>query len=641
MIKRKLNIKYFYCCDRIIVETFPHGGNLMKKFKNVLLVGAAAAVLGIAAVGARSAKTVLKTKADLSCQYYVPVTVDNFNSGEFNIADQISQGDHTFFNPGRFFGTPRPLINTINLNEGRTGDIRSGVFNQTGEYVSFLMGGNPNFDDGGNPRNFINVWSEDKGYNIAANIANNAFSDPNISCNMVFKYVFIPEEYRGRCLIYMHDGTSSSFGGITFGDLRINQTWDDVVEAFSAHIATYALSQTNQANIDAYNAVKYYYDNDAYYAQLRTALAAKTSADDGFEKQNGLINWGFDRVHSTYNDGVLCVPNFTDIVSDATVKQDGYFEVGMPYNKTGDRFVSADTSGIPEDAKYRIVSSEFTLSGSGFVSAKLGGGTAVLELLDANYNTLVSSATAEAVYPNALRPGFQNGSREDTFNLADTDVRLNTMSRVYIDGSEYIGQRVRIALSDARVGGEWGLAYFDEVKTYYPTTPTFRVEVASQASHFLTIPDEFVSANSNAADAAYTFWRSYLSTVRGGKLGSNYCSAITSDPIKALLNSYNELSEAAKRIVCGSDDYERVGEGTWYDINPTIYGPNHAYSIGHNLQYFAQKNNVSVVTYSNNGSIIGNNINNGSTSMIVISVTAVALIVSLVALLILKKKRKH
>ena len=612
----------------------------MKKFKTFLLAGLAVGVLGISAAGARSAKTVLKTKADLDYQYYIPVTVDNFNSGEFNIADQISQGGDTFFDPGRFFGTPRPLINTINLNEGRTGDIRSGVFNQTGEYVSFLMGGNPNFDDGGNPRNFINVWSEDKVYNIAEGICNNAFSDPNISCNMVFKYVFIPAEYRGRCLIYMHDGTTSAFGGITFGDLRINQTWDDVVESFSAHIANYALSQTNQANVDAYNAVKYYYDNDPYYAQLRTALASKTSADDDFEKRNGLVNWALDRVHSTFNNGDLCVLNFTDIVSDATVKQDGYFEVGMPFNKTGDRFINADVSGIPEDAKYRLVSSEFTLSGTGFISAKLGGGTAVLELVDTDYNTLVSSATAEATGTNILRPGFQNGSREDTFNLAETDVRLNTMSRVYLDGSEYVGRRVRIALSDARVGGEWGLAFFDEVKTYYATTPSFKVDVAAQASHFLTIPDEYVGPSSTNFGTAHEFWRNYLSVVRGGKYGSNFCSNITSNEFKAVVNAYNELSDTAKQIVCASYDYERIGEGTWYDINPTLYKPTDTYSLAHNIDYIARRNALSVTVYSND--VLGGLNNDGNNNMIIITLSAIflALVSSIVLLTILKKRRR-
>ena len=615
----------------------------MKNLKTILTIGLALGAVGVMGgslfYASKKDTTIQKAEAVISAQDYVVVNTTNFWSDDYNIGDQICHGNATFFDPGRFFGTTRPLINTININEGKTGDIRSDDFNQTGEYVSFLMGGKPHIVDG-HPQNFINVWSTDKGYNIASEICNDAFSDPDISCNMVFKYVQIPSEYRGKCLIYMHDGTTGSFGGITFGDLRINQTWDDVVAAFSAHIATYALSCNNEANTNAYNAVKNYYDTNAYYASLRSALAAKTSADDGFEKQNSLINWAYDRLNSTYANGDLMSIDFEGIISDNDIKEDGYFTVGMPTNKTGNYYVRAENSGVPEDAKYRIVSSEFTLSGTGFISAKLGGGTAVLELLDDDYNVLVSSATAEATGTNILRPGFQDGSQSDTFNLAESGVRLNTMSRVYLDCSQYLGERVRVALSDARTGGTWGLAYFDEVITYYANVPTFKVDVAAQGTHFLTIPDEYVGSNTTDFGKAYTFWRSYLNTVRNGKMGANYCSNLTSDDFKALLTAYNALPTASKQIVCGSVDFERVGDGTWYDIEPTIYNPNDTYNIARSIHYFGEANGVNVVVYGSNAPQMLNAVMINSTSSIIIIASFIIFACALILIVCFKRKKK-
>ena len=624
------------------METFPYEVNPMKNVKRILIVGLALGLVGGGtALALRQTKNVEKAEAVIGAQYYVPVNTANFWSDQYNIGAQICQGNDTFFDPGRFYGTTRPLLNTVTINEGNTGDIRSDDFNQSGEYVSFLIGGNPNYNNEGHPQNFVNLWSTDKSFNVASEICNDAFQDPNISCNMIFKYVQVPSDYRGKCLMYIHDGTGNNFGGVTFGDLRINQTWDDVVEAFSSHIATYALSRNNQANIDAYNAVKNYYDTNAYYADLRTALAAKTSADDDFEKQNSLTNWAYDRLNSTYNDGVLASLDFESIISDVNVKQDDYFSVGMPSNKTGTYYVRAENSGLPEDAKYRIVSSEFTLSGSGFISAKLGGGTAVLQLLDENYNVLVSSATAAVEGTNILRPGFHGEANQgETFNLAETGVRLSTMSRVYLDCSAYVGDRVRVALTDARTGGNWGLAYFDEVKTYYENVPSFKVNVVSQADHYVVIPDEYVGSNTTDFGKAHAFWRSYLSLLREGNI--DYCTVRTSNDVKALLNTYKGLSENARRIVCASQDYQRIGEGTWYDVNPTIFTPEDQYNMAHSLAYLADENAIEgVVVYGNSNLINKMNVQADKALALIIVISAVV-IASLAAVhFVLKKKKEN
>lgn len=616
----------------------------MKKLKIILGCGLLLGVFSTSAVAiARSSHQTLKeAQSVISAQYYVPVNTTNFWSDQYNIADQISNGNDTFFDPGRFFGTTRPLINTVNLNEGKTGDIRSDDFNQTGEYVSFLIGGNPNYNDG-HPQNFVNLWSTDKGFNVAAEVCNDAFSDPNISCNMIFKYVQVPQEYRGKCLIYIHDGTTGNFGGVTFGDLRINQTWDDVVAAYSAHIATYALSRNNQANIDAYNAVTNYYSTNSYYTALNTALAAKTSADDGFEKLNSLTNWAFDRMNSTRPDGGLISLNFEGIISDNNIKQDGYFTAGLPANKTDNYYVNADVSGVGEDCKYRLVSSEFTLSGTGLISAKLGGATAVLELLDSNYNVLETTAIAEATGSNVLNPGF---SRNDDLrhNIIANNLRFNTMSRTYLDCSEHLGKRVRVALSDARTGGEWGLAYFDEVVTYYENLPSFKLDVISQTNgeevYHGVVKDQYVGSSSTVFGQAYSFVSSFYNVMRQAGNSVSWCSVSQSTDVQNLLTAYNALPANVKTIVDASQDYtygKDVSSSNYYFSNVDVT----TYNIGQTMAY------LSGYTPVNNGGGSGTkllsilNENNSLTWVIIIPVIIVASAMMLYFLIRRRKKAQR
>lgn len=626
------------------------------KVKKVLGFGIAFSLLaaGATTLAMSSQQSVKEAKADvLSAEHYIEANASNFYSGEYNMDNQISQGYETFFDPNRFFGTTHPFINTLNSNgrnmhEGATGDIRSHDFNQTGEYVSFLIGGNPHATGGDN---FVNLWQAEEGYNIVSGIGNDAFSDPNISCNMIFKYIQVPADARGRCLIYIHDGTTGNFGGVTFGELRINQTWDDVVESFSAHIATYKLSCNNQANIDAYNAVKNFYDTNAYYADLRTALAAKTSADDNFEKANGLTNWAYDRCGSTAPNGDLVTVNFNNIISNAVAKVDGWFEVPMPFNQTGSYFLNADSSGVAEDCKYRFVSSEFTLSGVGLISAKLGGGTAVLQLLDSNFNVLKSTSTNASGENPILNPGFYDtGVREDSFNIVVNNMRLNTMSRTYLDCAEYKNTRVRVAISDDRTGGNWGLAYFDDVVTYYESLPSFRLDKISQTQNETTyhgiVKDQYVGPtgeNRTTFGKAYDFVNSFYNTMRNPSNAVSFCTVSESSEVQALLTEYNGMATSApavKAIVDASQDYtygKNVTSANWYlsEVDTTTY------TIASTMTYLNGGGPAPTPAFGpiNNSKLFGLNTTE-STAMIALISSVVVMALALTIYLAYTKRRK-
>ena len=537
------------------------------------------ALLGIAAVGAsltsiRSAKTaeIHEAKAEALVEKYIDVNTENFDH------DLISGGNATFWNEGYFYGTNRPFINTF-LREGDTFEIRSRKWVQSGEYVSFLIGGGPHYggtdenvdSSKGAPANFVNIWSETKGVNVGENICNSGFKDPTISCNMIFRYVFIPEEYRGdEFLAYIRDNSSSRFGGVTFGELKVNQTWDEVVASFSNHLATYQFSCNNTPNTNQYKAIKDFYATNDYYADLRTALAAKESADDDFEDNDALSKWAIDRLNTVDVNGNLITIDHNRIVNNAETKGDEYFKVPMPMNKTGDYFVNADTSGIAEPSKYRLVSSSFKLSGVGLISAKMGGGTAVLSLLDDDGNELASTRTAAAEGTNYLNPAFVNGSQEDSFNIMQSGIRLNTMTRVYLDCHEHLGKTVRVAISDGRTGGEWGLAYFDDVVTKYDEYPAIQAEQITQkdgeTTYYGVVTDKYMGSQETTFGKAWKYVNDYYNLMRAKSNRVSWCDIKDSAEVTSLLSSYEGFDPSIKAIIDASMDYSHGKDATAEDF---------------------------------------------------------------------------
>ena len=608
----------------------------MKKLLSILSICVG---LGVCAglVGAKSNSSEEVSAAGPGYQTYVPVTdgwIENYANGTNDVWKLVRGRNDTFWDT-RTFNAMDEFVDSIHKADGgeawrgayRTPELT--LYDNDHRYISFLFGGGPD-------NIFMNVYqvSGEAGAGDRIDHVHTMFDAPVRSCNMSFFYYELPSQIQpgDRFLLYVEDGRESDYGGFTFGGIHINQTLEDVAKTFSAHKTQIKLNEYYHAdNLSACESILNFYANDNYYATVRTAEAALANADEDFEVNHHMSMWAYDYVNSNANI------NFNGVISDIDYKQDDYFQVGMPSNKTGDMYFRAENTGVAEDAKYRLVSSEFTLSGSGFVSAKLGGGTAVLEVLDSNYDVLVSSATAEATGDNKLRPGFHGEANQaETFNIAETGVRLNTMSRVYLDASAYVGHKVRIAISDARTGGSWGLAYFDEIKTYYASTPSFKVDVATQGDHYVVIPDEYVGSASTAFGKAHAFWRSYLGLLREGN--TDYCTARVSDDVKTLLNTYKSIGEDAQRIVCASQDYQRIGEGTWYDVNPTVFASNAQYSISHSLSYLAEENGVNGVVVYESGAVTSR-INNQSNNMVILIIVISLSVLSILVLLVIKKRK--
>ncbi len=618
-----------------------------KVMKKILTALGLAAIAGGLTVGAvkLGTKKVEQVKADEVVTKYLPMNDTNFYRGGFSdvaMGNLISGRFETFHGDRRSYNAMDNFLNTMaKVGEGETGWVRSVRWVHKGGYVSFLLGGNGN--------NFVNIWAEpeegkENGANVFANIKNDFHasrdsydsayengeaSDFELSANMALKYFYIPDEYIGRELIvYIEDCTTSYYGGVVFGDLRVNQTLEEVARTFAAHKQQIALDaqSTTQNNYSATYMLNTYYVG-AGYSALATAESSLDNADEGFETY-GLSNWAYDRAFSNANINVATIVSNND-AKDWTER--------MPANKTGNLYVNADGSGIAEDAKYRLISNEFTLSGTGFISAKLGGGTAVMSLIDSTGAELVTSRIAEATGTNILNKGFvDNGG---VGNIMSSGSRFNTMSRTYLDASAHLGKKVRVVLSDDRTGGNWGLAYFDEVVTKYASVPTFKVDKIQQQwnespLYHGVVVDQYVGSASTDFGKAYDFVTRYYGLMRSSAHGFSWCTISEDDDVKALLAEYKTLTANVANIVSASMDYSFGASAT--SENFYLTEADVSYTIGQTMtaldNELSPSSNKTIAMFDTNASAI--------TFIIVVSVLGIA-VASLVAAYSVLKKRKE
>lgn len=614
----------------------------MKKFLLTLGLGA---IFGIGALSAavlpekEASKAPVEVAAvdlhDLTNDKFIPMTASNLVSDQFDVGAQI-RGNNPNFWSGRYYGTSEDVLDTVDINGGQIGEIRTHYFNQQGgKYITFLMGGNT--DDC-----FINIFVDGKG-DVGDHLRNPFFSDPYSSLNMCFRYFHMDNaDAVNRTLIFFRDDNAgSNCGGITFSELRINQTYEEVVESYRNFLLGYKLSASSSAaNKSAYDRIMELHNNDAYYAGLKASLDAQpalTNVNDNFEVNNSLKDWVVDWQYTTNHF------NKETIYSNATHKQDGYFVNGMPFNQQGSYFLNEDANGFPEGGKFRLVSRAFTLDGVGLISAKLGGGTAVLQLLDADTLEVLASTDihgdAEGEY--VCNPGFNvgTGDRAD-LDMYNTGARLNTLTRVYLDCYAHKNKSVRVALTDGRSGGGWGKAYFDDVVTYYASYPYFNVEAplsqkVGGVDHYGVVTDRYVGDTSTLNfGKAYSFVRRFWDEVRGLGNQQSWCSATVDPKVThaGLIEAYDALGEE-KAIVDGSADFCFVSGGnrTAYLTSPVNVED---YNVGDTM--LALENFVFVNNQSSRG-VIGLTSDSSTTTIIIISVVCLA---SAVALFVFLRKRK-
>lgn len=172
-------------------------------------------------------------------------------------------------------------------------------------------------------------------------------------------------------------------------------------------------------------------------------------ANGGFETGNlagwtPLVdNWGRVEGHAT------------GVISAAT-----YWGENLPYNQAGDYHMDGWNNGIGEPEGWQLQSTNFVLSGSGYISVRMGANAAAVRVYLADGTEIgyyKQNRFNDANFPN-VGPG--NGSWAD-------------MGTYVMDLSAYIGQEMYIVLCDEVIDAGWAHAFFDEVVTYYETAPDY------------------------------------------------------------------------------------------------------------------------------------------------------------------------
>ena len=179
------------------------------------------------------------------------------------------------------------------------------------------------------------------------------------------------------------------------------------------------------------------------------AQADKNSvANGGFESGN-LAGW------TVLTDGWSVVDGQPAGVISAT----SYWNEALPYNQAGDYHLDGWNTGIGEGDPWAIRSTNFVLSGSGFISVRMGGNAAAVKVFKAD-GTLIGYYKQTRFHDEFFPSVGQGGSWAD-------------MGTYVMDLSAYLGEELYIELHDEKIDAGWAHGFFDEVVTFYETAPDY------------------------------------------------------------------------------------------------------------------------------------------------------------------------
>lgn len=180
------------------------------------------------------------------------------------------------------------------------------------------------------------------------------------------------------------------------------------------------------------------------------AMADRNSvANGGFEAGN-LAGWTV----LADNWGIV------DGHASGVISANTYWGENLPYNQAGDYHMDGWNNGIAEPDPWAIQSTNFTLSGSGFISVRMGGAAAAVKVYTADGTEIGYYKQTRFNDANFPTVGAAGGSWAD-------------MGTYVMDMSAYIGQELYIVLCDETIEGGWAHSFFDEVVTYYETAPDY------------------------------------------------------------------------------------------------------------------------------------------------------------------------
>lgn len=428
-------------------------------------------------------------------------------SGNAFNASAVSESSEQFWGSRDYHAVDSYFLNGYNKDEVAVGEIRSSKFTLAGDgFISFLIGGAGSPDcwvaihDADNDSELIRItndYFEDPGMTLNMY---RVYVDASAHLGKVL-YIKIVDNAEG-----------GPFGAITVDDFHVSMTQTDVQALMlTTYTYAMSLEENAVQNFYKFYEYPFelpllritqkvpgqaiYADNSVdltkYLADVKgekVTGSVITSGIDSIVSAGGTVTSGFDKADLsapglyTVNYHILCdgeklEESFNIAVSAAGDILNGDFETGdltgwtvltpetlkadnaiigdsifwgeeIPYNNHGKYHFNGWGAHYSEEDAYSMRSSNFTLSGSGWISWRMGGNSAAVLVYKASgtlIGTYLNTAFADINFPNL-----------------DEGSRLATMTTFAVDLSAHLGEELYIELHDLG-SGPWAVAFFDNI----------------------------------------------------------------------------------------------------------------------------------------------------------------------------------
>lgn len=477
-------------------------------------------VLGLIGAAASLESSKVVASADENTQLFNGNFDNGLDGWTGDYIGEIRDENHTFWAEGRkFYSVGNFLCGEV--NESLTGTLKSSTFTLGGDgYITLLLGGNKS-------AGFVRLVDDTLSETVFK-IRNDYFLDNGRSWNMSFVWRQVDSSRLGHTMHFeLVDEATGGFGALIVDEICTSLTSEEVVLKFNEQKdRVNAQSDTSALGLA-----------DLYNGSYPLPYVGETNVVVNPSFENGtMAGWSYLGTVIEELD-----PNPT---SDAST----YWLEGVPFNKEGTYFFNGWNAGA-EPLSFGIRSSEFTLGGTGFISWRIAGRNGLVKVVAEN--GAVIGEFANIAYNSSSFPYVKNGNRQ------------GTMTQVVADLSSYVGVKMHVEVYDSDNGGDWGVLFFDDLKTLYTETPNVdeMYQLVTQSGTFneveFTDTDVRIQAVSGINNSAIN---AFIIKTRDAFANSGLCEIARDNALyEEFMSEYNAFTGVDKEFI---DSYQLTYDST-------------------------------------------------------------------------------